>query len=136
MKHKYHCILLFSKHGIVLEHAGYPAEAKTLRLIREDVPETYLSQFWLNTNVETVDKQGLCITGYATHKNADDIVLLSINKAKLRVILGLPSKRDLNLVKYSEEPIDEEICRFVEFRRYNEPLARRTNFRRDRLPSL
>ena len=66
----------------------------SLTLIREDVPESYLFQFWLSANLE----------------KSDDIVLQSINKAKLRVVLGLPSKNVLNLVKYSEDPTDEEIC--------------------------
>ena len=52
------------------------------------------------------------------------------------VILGLPSKKDLNLVKHSEDRTNDEICRFVEFLGYNEPLAKRTDFRRGRLPSL
>jgi len=39
-------------------------------------------------------------------------------------------------VKYSTYPTDEEICRFVEFIGYNEPLVKRTDFKRVRLPPL
>ena len=60
--HKYHQVYLFSNpnnHGIVLQHSGYLVEAKelisllenhypnpALTLVRDDVPEPYLSQFW------------------------------------------------------------------------------------------
>ena len=97
MQHNYHQIPLFQKpnnHGIVLEHEGYPSEARTpidilqnhfltttLTFSREDVPSTYLSQFWLSFQVETIVNHGLCITGYATHRTSDKIALLNINKA-------------------------------------------------------
>ena len=92
-------------------------------MIREDVLLTYLSQFWLSSHVEDIEKQGLCITGYASHKDTDQIAFLNFNKAKLRIILGLPSKKDLNLLKYSETPTDDEICQFVNFLCYNQHLT-------------
>ena len=85
-----------------------------------------LKSKWLPTMV--------CITGYATHKNAKDISLLSINKIKLKKILGFPSNTDLNLVKYYKNPTDHEICIFVEFLGYNEPLAKTNEFMRGRQP--
>ena len=152
MQHNYHQIHLFQKpnnHVIVLEHEGYPSEARTLidilqnhflttalTISREDVPSTYLSQFWLSGQVETIENHGLCITGYATHRASNKIALLSINKAKLRTVLGLPTKKDLNLVKYSENPSHAEICEFVNFLGYNQKLTNITLFRRGRLPPL
>ena len=103
-------------------------------MVREDVPSTYLFQFWLSSHVEDTEKHGMCITDYASHRDADQIALLSFNKANLRTILGLPSKKDLNVLKYSENPTDEEICQFVNFLGYNEHLTNRTLFRRGRLP--
>ena len=97
---------------------------------------SYLSQFWLSAHVETVENHRVCITGYASHKDADQIALLSINKDKLRTILGLPSKRYLNLIKYSEGPTDDEICQFVNFLVYNQHFSNITLFRRGRLPPL
>jgi hypothetical protein len=93
-------------------------------------------QFWLSAHVEQVDHHGQCITGYASHKDDDRIALMSINKAKLRTLLELPSKRDLNLLKYSESPSDSEICQFVNFLGYNQNLTNRTLFRKGRLPPL
>ena len=111
MQHNYHQIHLYQKpknHCIELEHEGYPSDARALITIlqnhlltialtisREDVPTTYLSQFWLSCQVETIENHGLYITGYATHRASDKIALLSINKAKLRNVLGLPTKKDL-----------------------------------------
>jgi hypothetical protein len=152
MQHKYHQIHLFQKpnnHGVLLEQTGFPEVAHALidvlnnhflntalTKIREDVPSTYLMQFWLSANVEEIDNHGVCITGYASHRDAEQIALLSFNKAKLRAALSLPSKRDLNLLGYSENPTDEEICEFVNFLGYNQPLSSRTQFRRGRLPPL
>jgi len=57
----------------------------------------------LSANLEKVGNHGLCITGYATHQDVDDLVLLAINKTKIRLFFGLPSKQDLNLERYSDE---------------------------------
>ena len=93
-------------------------------------------QFWLSAHVENVENHGKCITGYASHKDDDKIALMSINKAKLRTILELPSRKDLNLTKYSKNPSDSEICQFIKFLRYNQNLTNITVFRRGRLPPL
>ena len=93
-------------------------------------------QFWVSAHIENVENHRQCITGYASHKDDGRISLLSIKKAKFRTILELPSKRDLNLIKYSENPSDSEICQFVNFLGYNQNLTNRTLFHRGRLPSL
>ena len=152
MKHKYYEIHLLQKpnnHGILLERNGYPEIAhalidvlsnhflnSSLTKIREDVPTTYLMQFWLSANVEEIENHGVCIIGYASHRDADQIALLSFNKTKLRVALNLPSKRDLYLLRYSENPTDEEIYEFVNFLGYNQHLTNSTLFHRGRLPPL
>ena len=118
--------------NILENHFLYPSLTK----IREHVPSTYPMQFWLSAHVEQVNHHGQCITGYASHKDDDRIALMSINKAKLRTLLELPSKRDLNLLKYSESPSDSEICQFVNFSGYNQNLTNRTLFRKGRLPPL
>jgi len=107
-----------------------------LTLSREDMPKTYLSQLWLSARFETIENHGVCITRYASHNDADQIALLSINKARIKTILGLPSKRDLNLIKYSERPTDDEICQFFNFLGYNQHLTNKTLFKRGRLPPL
>ena len=93
-------------------------------------------QFWLSAQVEDVENHGVCITGCASHRDADQIALLSINNAKLRDALNLPSRRDLNLLRYSANPTDDEICQFVKFLGYNKDLFSRTLFRRGRMPPL
>ena len=152
LRYNYHTIHLASKpnnHAIVLKPKGYPPESKeqisilenhyltpTLAKIREDVLDSYLSQFWLSASLKKVNNCGLCITRYATHQSVPDLILMNIHKTKLRVALGIPSKKDLNLEKYSDEPTDDELCRFAEFIGYNEPLVKRTDSRSGRLPPL
>ena len=40
----------------------------------------------------------------------------------------------MNLAKYIASPTDYEVCRVVEFLGHNEPIAKRNEFRRGRLP--
>ena len=120
MQHKYHQIHLFQKpnnHGVLLERNGFPEVAHalidalnnhflntTLTKIREDVPSTYLMQFWLSANIEEIDNHGVSITGYTSHRDAEQIAPLSFNKAKLRAALSLPSKRGSKSLRILREP--------------------------------
>ena len=78
LQHNYHQIHLLynpNNHGVVLDHEGFHEEAHglldilknhfinpALTMIREDVPSTYLMQFWLSVHVENVETHGECIT--------------------------------------------------------------------------
>ncbi|KAI3681416.1 hypothetical protein L6452_36211 [Arctium lappa] len=74
--------------------------------------------------------------GYATHPSTEKILDLGINRRKLYDVFGLPTKSDLNLRKFSEEPTEEEILEFLRFIGYAVPITKRTNFRRQNLPPL
>ncbi|KAI3718541.1 hypothetical protein L6452_19418 [Arctium lappa] len=151
-RHDYHLAQLNNKpnnHFVTLNPSGFPTEAapliqllknhflvRALTLKRNDIPESYIQQFWLSARHVKMDKYGHCIIGYATHPSTEKILDLGINRRKLSDVFGLPTKTDLNLQKFSEEPTEEEILEFLRFIGYAVPITKRTNFRRQNLPPL
>ena len=77
----------------------------------------------------------MCVTRYATHPDVGDIVRLGFNKGTLKNVFQLPTKRDLNVIRYSYEP-NAEIYQFLRFIGYAEDIEMRTLFRRHRLPPM
>ena len=131
----------------MLEPRGYPTEAKAqisilknhylyeaLTTKRTDVPKNYITQFWLSAELERIDGHGMCITGYATNPDSNVIIHLGLNKGTVKPMLNLPTKNDMNIIRYSDKPSNAEICRLLEFISYNEPLDKKTEFRRYKLP--
>ncbi|KAI3758669.1 hypothetical protein L6452_06240 [Arctium lappa] len=122
-RHDYHLAQMNNKpnnHFVTLNPSSFPTEVapliqllknhflvRALTLKRDDIPESYIQQFWLR-----------------------------INRRKLSDVFGLPTKSDLNLRKFSEEPTEEEILEFLRFIGYAVPITKRTNFRRQNLPPL
>jgi len=73
--------------SIVLEPQGYPENAHTLishiqnsfifqalTTKIQEVPESYITQFWLSAELLHLEGHGMCVTRYATHQDADDII--------------------------------------------------------------
>ncbi|KAI3669369.1 hypothetical protein L6452_40603 [Arctium lappa] len=151
-RHDYHLTQLNNKpnnHFVTLNPSGFPTKAapliqllkihflvRALTMKRFDIPESYIQQFWLSARHVKMDKYGHCIIGYATHPSTEKILDLGINRRKLSDVFGLPTKTDLNLRKFSEEPTEEEILEFLRFIGYAVPITKRTNFRRQNLPPL
>ncbi|KAI3718366.1 hypothetical protein L6452_19233 [Arctium lappa] len=150
--HEYHSRQLNlnpNNHYVVLEPKGYPEEAvpllqilknhiltKALTLKRTDIPETYIQQFWLSAKHEKQDRYGYWVMGYATHPSTTQILDLGIKRRRVAEVFELPTKTQLNLLKYSDEPSDDEIVEFLRFIGYAAPISKRTDFRRQNLPSL
>ncbi|KAI3702114.1 hypothetical protein L6452_27814 [Arctium lappa] len=151
-RHDYHLTQMNNKpnnHFVTLNPSVFPTEAaplilllknhflvRALTLKRDDIPESYIQQFWLTACHAKMDKYGHCIIGYVTHPSTVKILDLGINHRKLSDVFGLPTKSDLNLRKFSEEPTEEEILEFLRFIGYAVPISKRTNFRRQNLPPL
>ncbi|KAI3759538.1 hypothetical protein L6452_07425 [Arctium lappa] len=144
-RHDYHLAQMNNKpnnHFVTLNPSGFPTEAapliqllknhflvRALTLKRDDIPESYIQQFWISARHAKMDKYGHCIIGYATHPSTAKILDLGINRRKLSDVFGLPTKSDLNLRKFLEEPTEEEILEFQRFIGYAVPITKRTNFR-------
>ncbi|KAI3697955.1 hypothetical protein L6452_31061 [Arctium lappa] len=151
-RHDYHLTQMNNKpnnHFVTLNPSGFPTEVapliqllrnhflvRALTLKRDDIPESYIQQFWLSARHAKMEKYGHCIIGYATHPSTVKILDLGINHRKLSDVFGLPTKSDLNLRKFSEKSTEEEILEFLRFIGYTVPISKRTNFRRQNLPPL
>ncbi|KAI3758813.1 hypothetical protein L6452_06385 [Arctium lappa] len=53
--------------------------------------------------------------GYATHPSTTQILDLGINRRRVTEVFELPTKTQLNLKRYSDEPSDDEILEFLRF---------------------
>ncbi|KAI3685589.1 hypothetical protein L6452_34838 [Arctium lappa] len=89
-RHDYHLTQMNNKpnnHFVTLNLSGFPTEAapliqllknhflvKALTMKRNDIPESYIQQFWLSARHAKMDKYGHCIIGYATHPSTEKIL--------------------------------------------------------------
>ncbi|KAI3735688.1 hypothetical protein L6452_15196 [Arctium lappa] len=151
-RHDYHLTQMNNKpsnHFVTLTLSGFPDEAaplikilknhflvKALTMKRNDILESYIQQFWQNARHAKMEGYGHFIIGYATYPSTTKILDLGINRRKLSDVFELPTKEDLNLRKFSEDPTEEEILKFLEFIGYAILITKRTNFRRQYLPTL
>ncbi|KAI3669355.1 hypothetical protein L6452_40588 [Arctium lappa] len=66
--------------------------------------------------------------------NVDEVLELGINKSVVSTIFELPTKTQLKLIKFLNEPTDEDTVEFLKFIGYGKPISKRTDFRRQFLP--
>ncbi|KAI3770680.1 hypothetical protein L6452_01821 [Arctium lappa] len=121
-RHEYHLNNLPLKpnnHYVVLEPKAFSKDYeplilllkkhflnKALTMTRTDIPETYVQQFWQSCKYEKHEKVGPSIMGFATAPNVNEVLELGINKKVISTIFELPTKTQLNLIKYSDGRYD------------------------------